>query len=92
MDTINELNLHSCRTYFQRAWKSEHTRPVNLGQDHLQYRLKLLETENARDREIATASLSGVQAMIAFRSLVRGDIGISKVLKGRMFAWQGIKT
>lgn len=91
MDTIYELNLHSCMTYFQRAWKSERTRPVNLGQGHIQYRLKLLGTENARDREIATASFSGVQAMIALRILVRGDIGISKVLKGRMFAWQGIK-
>jgi rhodanese-related sulfurtransferase len=90
MDTINELNLRSCRAYFQRAGESEHIIPVNLVQDHFQYRLKLLEIENLIDREIAAACHSGVQSMIAVRILVREGIG--KVLKDRMLAWQEIKT
>lgn len=92
MDTINELNLHSCRTYFHKVWKSEHTRPVNLEQGHFQYRLKLLKIQNARDREIAMASLLGVQAMITLRILVRKFIVKARVFKGRTFAWREIKT
>lgn len=91
MDTINELNLRSCRAYFQRAGESEHTIPVNLVQDHFQYRLKLLEIENVKDREIA-AAYPCVQAMIAARDLVREGTGKTKVLKDRMLAWQEIKT
>lgn len=88
---INELNLYSCKTYFHRAWKSGHIRCVNLGQCHLQYQLRLLETEIIRDRETATEFLSGVQAKIAIRILGK-NTGVSKVLKGRMFAWQEMKT
>lgn len=51
MDIINKLNLRSYRTYFQKAWKSKHTRYVNSGQSHRQYRLKLLETEKIRDKK-----------------------------------------
>lgn len=92
MDTINELNLRSCRAYFQRAGELEHNIPVNLVQDHFQYRLKLLEIENVKDREIAAACPSGVQAMIAIRALVREGMGKAKVLKDRILAWQKIKT
>lgn len=89
MDIISELNLQSYKTYFQRAWKS-HTRCVNLGQGHPLYLLKLPETKIIRDMETAISSLSGVQAEIAIRTL-RKEIGIIKVLRGRMFAWQEIK-
>lgn len=92
MDIINELNLCSCRTYFQKAGKSKHTRSVNSGQGHRQYRLKLLETEKIRDKETAMASLSGLQAMMDLRILVRENVGVSKVFKDRMLAWQEIKA
>lgn len=92
MDITRELNLRSCRTYFQKTGKSEHTRPVNLGQDYFQYRLKSLENENVRDRDIATASLSCLRATITTRILVREGIGKSKVLKYTVLAWQGIET
>lgn len=92
MDITRELNLRSCRTYFQKAGRSEYTRPVNLGQDHFQYRLKSLENENFRDRDIATVSLSRLRATITPRILVKEGIGKSKVLKDRVLAWQGIET
>jgi rhodanese-related sulfurtransferase len=90
MDTINELNPRSCRAYFQRAGESEYIIPVSLGQDHFQYRLKLLEIENVRERKIAAACPSGIQAMIADRILTREGAGRSKVLKDGMLAWQEI--
>lgn len=90
MDIISELNLQSYKTYFQRAWKSWHTICVNLGQGHPLYLLKLPETKIIRYMETAISSLSGVQAEIAVRTL-RKEIGITKVFKGRMFAWQEIK-
>ncbi|WP_196296962.1 hypothetical protein [Methanosarcina barkeri] len=52
--------------------------------------LKLPETKIIRDMETAISSLLGVQAEIAVRTL-RKEIGITKVLKSRMFAWQEIK-
>ncbi|AKJ38848.1 MULTISPECIES: hypothetical protein [Methanosarcina] len=92
MDIINKLNLRSYRTYFQKAWKSKHTRYVNSGQSHRQYRLKLLETEKIRDKKTAMTSLSGLQAMMNFRILVRENVGVSKIFKDRILAWQGIKA
>ncbi len=90
MDIINELNLHFYKTYFQRAWKSGHTRCVNLGQGHPLYLLKLQETKVIRDMETVISFLSGAQAEITIRTL-RKEIGITKVFKGRMFAWKEIK-
>jgi rhodanese-related sulfurtransferase len=92
MDTINELNLRSCRACFQRAGESEHIRPVSLVQDHFQYRLKLLEIENVRGREIAAACPSGMQAMTTDRVLAREGAGRAKVLKDGMLAWQEKET
>lgn len=92
MDIINKLNLSSYRTYFQKAGKSKHTRYVNSEQSHRQYRLKLLETEKIRDKETAMASLSSLQAMMNLRILVRENVGVSKVFKDRMLAWQEIKA
>lgn len=91
MDIINELNLRSCRTYFQKAGKSEHASSVNLGRCRLQYRLKLLETEKTRDRETYKASLSGLQAIMALRTSAMEDTGVSKVLTDRMLTWQETK-
>ncbi|AKB49987.1 hypothetical protein MSBRW_0734 [Methanosarcina barkeri str. Wiesmoor] len=91
MDIIKELNLYYCRTSFQKAGKSEYTRSVNLGQGHLQYRLKLQKTDKIRDRK-TKASLSGLRAMTALRLLVREDVGVSKVLTDRMLACQKIKA
>jgi rhodanese-related sulfurtransferase len=94
MDTINKLNPRLCRAYFQRGGKSENIISVSLVQEHFQYRLKSLEIENVREREreIATACPSCVQAMIAARVLAREGIGKAKVLKDRMFAWQETET
>ncbi|MDY0128809.1 MAG: hypothetical protein RBR63_01240 [Methanosarcina vacuolata] len=92
MDIINEFNLRSGRTYFVKAGKSKRAISVNSGQVHRQYRLKLLETENITDKETAKASLSGLQAIMALRIFVRENVGISKVLKERMLAWQEIKA
>lgn len=92
MDTINKLNPRPCRAYFQRGGKSENIISVSLVQEHFQYRLKSLEIENVREREIATACPSCVQAMIAARVLTREGIGKAKVLKDRMLAWQETET
>lgn len=92
MDIIKELNLYYCKTSFQKAGKSEYTRSVNLGQGHLQYRLKLQKTDKIRDRKTTKASLSGLRAMTALRLLVREDVGVFKVLTDRMLACQKIKA
>lgn len=92
MDIINELNLRSCRTYFQKAGKSEHTRSVNSGQCHFQYRLKLLKTKKTIDGETAMVSISGLQAMIAFRTFAKEYVEVSKILIDRVLAWQETKA
>ncbi|MCC4767097.1 hypothetical protein FXW07_10835 [Methanosarcina sp. DH1] len=92
MDIINEFNLRSGRTYFEKVGTSKHAISVNSGQVRRQYRLKLLETETITDKETAKASLPGLQAIMALRIFVRENVGISKVLKERMLAWQEIKA
>lgn len=91
MYIINELNLRSCRTYFQKAGKAEHASSVNLGRCRLKYHSKLLETEKTRYRKTYKASLSGLQAIMALRTFAMEDAGMSKVLTDRMFTWQETK-
>ncbi|HHV24242.1 MAG: hypothetical protein PHG79_08175 [Methanosarcina sp.] len=88
MDTVNELNLRPDIAYFQWGGKSENPTPVNLVQDNFQHRLKLLEIDDERDRRIANAYPSGVQAMTAARGLVRRRIGKVKVLEARQLVRQ----
>ncbi len=92
MDTVGELNPRPCRAYFQRDGKSEGITPVILVQDHFQYRLKLLEIKSVRDREIAAACPSGVQAMIAAGILAGEGIGKARALKDRILTWQEKET
>lgn len=92
MDIINEFNLRSGRTYFEKVGTSKHAISVNSGQVHRQYRLKLLKTETITDKETAKASLSDLQAIMALRIFVGENVGVSKVLKGRMLAWKEIKA
>lgn len=79
-------------TIFQRNGKSENLVPVSLAKDFFQYCLKLMKFKFVRDREIAAAYHSGVQAMVNAKVLSREGIGKVKVLKDRMFVWQEKET
>ncbi|BAW29201.1 conserved hypothetical protein [Methanosarcina thermophila] len=83
MDTVSELNSHPLKIYFQRDEGSNGITPVITAQDHLQYNLKLLKTENVGDKEIVVTCLSGVQAMIAARILTREGAGRTKISNDR---------
>lgn len=90
MDTINKLNLRSCRTYFRRAGESNYFILANLVQGYFQYCLKSLEIVSVRDRIIVVAFSSGAEAIMTVTSLIRECIGKAKVLKNGMLSWQEI--
>jgi hypothetical protein len=51
-----------------------------------------MKIKNMRDREIASAYHSGVQAMVNAKVLAREGIGKVKVLKDRTVVWQEKET
>jgi hypothetical protein len=79
-------------TIFQRNGKSENIVSVSLAQDLFQYCLKLMKFKNVKDREIAAARHSGVQAMVNDKVLAREGIRKVKVLKDIMLVWQEKET
>lgn len=91
MGTISELNLRPFSDYFQRDGKSEGITPAVMAQDNFQYILKLLKIKSAGERETEAEDSSGMQAMIAARSLARKGTGKVKI-PSKMLDWQEKET